>query len=229
MYTGSGYAANNPTWDVEDSIWKADIIYELLKKNHIATEKIIEIGCGAGGILQHLAGKESAIKKLEGYDISPHAIRLAKEKESDRIKFFNEDFLAKNIQKAGLILVIDVVEHIGDFYKFLQKIRTKGEQFIFHIPLDLSCRTILKPHVLLQQRQAVGHIHYFSKEMVEWILKDTGYTIRDWVYTKPVTDTKPADSFKRVIKKTLRNLSFSLNENLSARLWGDYSMMILAQ
>jgi hypothetical protein len=100
---------------------------------------------------------------------------------------------------------------------------------MFHIPLDLSCRTILKPHILLQQRESVGHIHYFSKELVQWMLKDTGYEIIDWMYTKPMLDLKPPGTFKRRIKKILRNASFSINKDLSAKLWGSYSMMILAK
>ena len=87
----------------------------------------------------------------------------------------------------------------------------------------------MKPHVLLQQRQSVGHIHYYSKEMAEWALQDTGYAIVDWVYTKPVVDINKPDSFKRFIKKTLRNISFSINKDWSAKKWGGYSMMILAK
>lgn len=229
MYTGAKYFANNPTWDAEDSSWKADVIYELIKKNKFSVEEIVEVGCGAGGILECLANRDSSIRKLRGYDISPDAIRLAKMKENDRLTFFNEDFLVKGDSFAPVILMIDVVEHIGDFYKFLKMVRAKGSLFVFHIPLDLSCRTILKPHVLLQQRLAVGHLHYFSKEMVEWSLKDTGYTIIDWLYTKPVTDSQRTSSFKQKIKKKLRNASFSLNKDLSVKLWGGYSMMILAQ
>jgi hypothetical protein len=100
---------------------------------------------------------------------------------------------------------------------------------VFHIPLDVSARTIMKPHVLLQQRQSVGHIHYFSKEMAIWALQDTGYDIIDWVYTKPVVDVTRADSFKRFIKKTLRNISFAINKEWSVKKWGGYSLMILTK
>jgi hypothetical protein len=100
---------------------------------------------------------------------------------------------------------------------------------VFHIPLDLCCRTLLKPHVLMQQREAVGHIHYFSKEMVLWMLKDTGYEVMDWRYTKSMLDLLPQSSLKNKLKKTLRHLSFSLDEEKSVKYWGGYSMMILAK
>jgi len=51
----------------------------------------------------------------------------------------------------------------------------------------------------------------------------------DGTYTKPVTDEEPLDSFKRSVKKYLRNISFSIHKDISAKLWGGYSMMILAK
>ena len=145
------------------------------------------------------------------------------------MKFYNEELTQQEYIHSDVLLMIDVLEHVDDYYGMLRHLKPMSNHFVFHIPLDLSCRTIIKPHVLLQQRTSVGHIHYFSKEMVQWMLKDTGYEIIDWVYTKPVVDVNPPDGFKRRIKKYLRNISFSLNKDLSAKLWGNYSMMILAK
>jgi 2-polyprenyl-3-methyl-5-hydroxy-6-metoxy-1,4-benzoquinol methylase len=112
------------------------------------------------------------IKQLSGYDISPQAIALADQVQSENLKFFQEDIFQSKPEVSDLLLVIDVLEHIDDFYGFLRNIKTRGRNFVFHIPLDLSSRTIMKPHVLFQQRQSVGHIHYFSKEMILWALPD---------------------------------------------------------
>lgn len=229
MYIDGTYLKNNPDWGLKDAGWKGEIISHLLKKNNITPTTIIEVGCGRGAVLKALSNDLSKNVKFTGYDISPQAIAMAKELETDNLHFYNEDMLQVNNMHTDLLLMIDVLEHIDDYYNFLGEIRSKSEFFVFHIPLDLACRTILKPHVLMQQRNAVGHIHYFTKEMVEWALKDKGYTIVDWVYTKPVIDVYPSDSFKRSIKKMLRNLCFSINRGLSAKLWGGYSMMILAK
>lgn len=229
LYTSGVYVENNPTMDIADAKWKVDIIYRLLQKNHIVASTVIEIGCGAGENLVELAKRDDTINKLAGYDISPQAIELASRKSTDKIGFFNKDLIIDENITTDLMMAIDVVEHIDDYYGFLRKLKNKSKYFVFHIPLDLSCRTVMKPHVLLQQRQSVGHIHYYTKEMVEWALNDTGYQVLDWAYTKPVVDTRPADSFKRSVKKTLRNLSFAINKDWSAKKWGGYSMMILAK
>jgi len=229
IYTNGEYFKNNPGWDIADAGWKTAVISDLLKKNNIAATEVIETGCGAGGILAALANLEPGIKQLTGYDISPQAIELARKNESGRVRFFNADITTTEIKQTELMLVIDVVEHVDDFYGFLRKLKPKSKYFMFHIPLDLSCRTVMKPHVMLQQRQSVGHIHYFTREMAEWALQDTGYEIIDWVYTKPVVDVEPADSLKRVIKKMLRNISFAVNKEWSVKKWGGYSIMALAK
>jgi SAM-dependent methyltransferase len=229
IYIDGTYLKNNPEWGVKDAKWKAQIIYRLLQKNNIASNEIIEVGCGAGGILECLSHDIGKNAKLTGYDISPQAIAIAKKLENESLHFYNEDITNNKDIRTDLLLMIDVLEHVDDYYNFLGDMRYKSDHFVFHIPLDLACRTILKPHVFLQQRNTVGHIHYFSKEMVLWALKDKGYTVIDWLYTKPVVDIDPPDSFKRGVKKLLRNFSFSINKDLSAKLWGGYSIMILAK
>ena len=230
MYINGEYFENNPTWDVEDSPWKAKIINSIMERNRIAVNELVEVGCGAGGILTSLAEKNPQIRTLRGYDISPQAIRLAEKRKSERIDFYLGDFVNDNLPaNADVILVIDVLEHVSDYYGFLQKLKDRASYFIFHIPLDLSCRTILKPHVMLQQRQTVGHLHYFSEEMIWWFLKDSGFRVIDWEYTKPITDTRRSVSFKQSVKKKLRNFSYNINKKITVKLWGDYSLLILAQ
>jgi len=230
IYTNGEYFENNPTWDVEDSPWKADIINSLIERNRISANKIVEVGCGAGEILTSLAEKNPDIKTLKGYDISPQAISLAENRKSQRVQFYLGDFINGDQRTSvDVILVIDVLEHVSDYYGFLQKLKSKSRYFVFHIPLDLSCRTILKPYIMHQQRKAVGHLHYFSEEMVWWFLKDSGFTVIDWEYTKPVTDIRESGSFKQYIKKKLRNVSYNINKKKSVKLWGGYSLMILAK
>jgi SAM-dependent methyltransferase len=230
IYTDGTYLSNNPTWHDEDSPWKAEHIESLLKKNKIEVDDVVDVGCGAGGIIYELSGRMPLVKKFRGYDVSANAIALAEKYKSERVSFNNVDFIENPPnERAGLLLMIDVVEHVEDYYRFMRQIRKCSKYFVFHIPLDLSCRTLIKSHVLLQQRESVGHLHYFSKEMVLWLLKDTGYEIIDWNYTKPITDCNKASTFKRWAKKILRNISFSISKTASDKLWGGYSMLILAR
>ncbi len=228
MYINGQYLRNNPGWGVEDSQWKADIIADLMKKNNIVPAAVSEAGCGVGAILENLSKQFPSIGRFTGYDISPQAIEQAQQRKNERLHYEAVDITKQEMKHHPLMLVIDVIEHLEDCYGFLQKIKSEADHFIFHIPLDLSCRTVFKPHVLLQQRQSVGHIHYFTEETARWLLQDSGFRIVDSVYTKPVTDWQKSNSAWRAIKKTLRNFSYAINKPLSVKLWGNYSIMVLA-
>ena len=226
FYTEGAYLTSNPDWHQVGSKWKAGLVLDFIKKFQIPHGSVTEVGCGAGEILVQLAKQLEPGSVLKGYDISPQAIQIATKKETEQLRFFLGDYTILNQEKADLILVMDVIEHIDDVYSFLRKLRVTGRNFIFHIPLDLSCRTILKPHVMLQQRTSVGHIHYFTEETVLWLLNDTGYKTEHFIYTKPEVDLVKAASIKQWVKKMLRKFSFALNKKLSVKLWGGYSLLL---
>jgi ubiquinone/menaquinone biosynthesis C-methylase UbiE len=226
LYTSGTYLKNNPGWHQEGSKWKADLVYDFIKRFNIPAAQVTEVGCGAGEILVQLAKQLGPAAVLKGYDISPQAIRIAKEKETEQLRFFPGDYTKIYSSKVDLILVIDVIEHVEDIYSFLRALKPAGRNFIFHIPLDLCCRTILKPHVMLQQRTSVGHIHYFTEETALWLLRDTGYVIEHFIYTKPEIDLVKPQTVKQWIKKVLRRSSYAVNKKLSVKLWGGYSLLL---
>lgn len=227
IYTKGKYLENNPNWHVEDSPWKADQIIKIMKKNKLHSSSICEVGCGAGEILSQLLAKMPDDVSFVGCDISPQAIELCKQKERDRLKFYLGEFppIADNFD---VILAIDVIEHIENYYDFLREIRKRGEHKVFHIPLDISAQSVLRASPLIKQRQAVGHIHYFIKETVLAALSDAGYEIKDYFYTGAAVD-RPARSFASNIVRLLRKMLFFINPDLSVRLLGGYSLMVLAK
>lgn len=228
MYTDSQYLHQHPTWDGEEAVLKAAWINEMIKKLQLPITDVIEAGCGSGRILSELS-KQHPAAHFRGFDVSPQAISIAKQYENNLISFHEADLLKDSTASAELLLLIDVLEHVPDYYGLLEGLHSKAKHFIFHIPLDLCCRTILKPELLMQQRQSSGHIHYFSKEMVLWMLHDTGYQVMDWWYTKPTSDLQSEPGIKNKTKKSIRNLSFNLSKDRAVKWWGGYSMLIAAR
>jgi hypothetical protein len=56
FYTEGEYYSNNPTWDTEDSAWKAKQLFDLFKKENIKNINFItEVGCGAGKVLYNFS------------------------------------------------------------------------------------------------------------------------------------------------------------------------------
>jgi Methyltransferase domain len=118
-----------------------------------------------------------------GYDISPQAFELSKEKANGRLKFKLADFRQEKDTFFDLILILDVIEHLENYYSFLREIKPKGHYKILHIPLDLSVQTVVRSHGLSQVRRSYGHIHYFTKKIALEMLKDVGYDVIDCCYT----------------------------------------------
>jgi methylase of polypeptide subunit release factors len=77
IYESGEYLAQNPTWHVEDSEWKASKVLKALERLKIAPASLCEIGCGAGEILRQLHSHLPDCK-FTGYEISPQAYALAK-------------------------------------------------------------------------------------------------------------------------------------------------------
>jgi len=228
QYTDGQYLEKNPSFHVEDSAWKAGNIAGLLKKNGMRPHRVAEVGCGAGEILRVLGESLPADAELSGYDISPQAIGLARARESERLRFFNEDLLALPVEPPfDLLLCIDVFEHVDDYLGFLRRLRGYARHFVFHIPLDLSVSAVLRNGTLSRTRDASGHLHYFSKETALATLRDAGYEVIDSQYTPGGLD------LPRKLKTRLawlpRKVMFHLHPDMGARMFGGFSLLVLAK
>ncbi len=228
IYTSGQYLAKNPDWHVEESPWKAQQILRMLAQNHIVPSTICEVGCGAGEILKQLQEQLKGETRFWGYDISPQALELAKSRTSERIQFKLADIRQENNEFFDLILVMDVIEHLEDYFSFLREIKPKSQYKILHIPLDLSAQTILRRNGLLKVREAYGHIHYFTKEIALQMMKDAGYEVLDYFYTARATEM-PAHEITRKLLKLPRKLLFTIHRDLAARILGGWSLIIFAQ
>jgi cyclopropane fatty-acyl-phospholipid synthase-like methyltransferase len=228
MYLSGKYMEKNPTWHVEESPWKAKQVIRMLRQNQIILETICEVGCGAGEVLGQLQKYVGDDCFLWGYDISPQAFELSKRKANDRLQFKLADLRQEKDAYFDLILVMDVIEHIEDYFSFLRGIRPKSQYKILHIPLDLSVQTILRRKGLLRVREAYGHIHYFTKEIAIQMLKDVGYELLDYNYTARATELS-TDKIQRNLLKLPRKILFAIHKDWAARILGGWSLLVLAK
>ncbi|MDO8998470.1 MAG: class I SAM-dependent methyltransferase [Bacteroidota bacterium] len=227
IYNDSTYLNNNPTWHEEDSVFKSNKIIELINRSQFKFETVCEIGCGSGEILVQLASKFKENVNLVGFDISKDAIAIAKKKETHRIKFEEKDICDSNNKNFfDLVLVIDVIEHIENYFHFLDAIKPKGKYTIFHIPLDMCVWTLFREKMLIESKERVGHIHNFTEDFILSILTDKGFKIIDKLYTEPTDEAK---SLKQKIVNLTRKIVFKLNKRFCTKTIGGYSILILAE
>ncbi|WMJ09611.1 bifunctional 2-polyprenyl-6-hydroxyphenol methylase/3-demethylubiquinol 3-O-methyltransferase UbiG [Nitrosomonas sp. sh817] len=228
MYDDGTYHENNPTWHEEDSPWKAKQIIKIIEKNRLNPQKICEVGCGAGEILNQLSLYFGTDKEFFGYEVSPQAYQLCLTKAKPNLTFQLSNLLSEDTEFLDIVLAIDVFEHIEDYFTFLRKLKNKAQYKIFHIPLDLSVQSVLRCSPILKLRRSVGHIHYFTKETALETLNDTGYKVIDYFYTGNTIDL-PNRGWKASLMKIPRKLAFSINNDLAVRVLGGYSLLVLAE
>lgn len=228
IYENGEYLNNNPGWHEEDAPWKAAQIIKILNANKITPKRVCEIGCGSGAVLSNIAKYFDSSVKFSGYEISPHAFAICKNHKANNVSFYLGDPFNQDLEKFDVAIAADVIEHVEDYFSFLRNLKPKSEYKIFHIPLDISVQMVVRCSPIIRARERVGHIHYFTKETALATLKDTGYEILDYFYTPGLLEL-PNRSWKSKILKIPRKLMFYLNRDITVRILGGYSLLVLTK
>ena len=184
-----------------------------------------------GAILNALSSRYDGEEcSFDGYDISPHAIAMARQNKNPRIRYFLEDpLIEKNDKHYDILLMIDVFEHVRDYMGFVESSRAKADYKIFHIPLELSASSILR-NTLLESRRSVGHLHYFTAESALATLKEMGHEIIDYHFTSGAIDLyRQHPSLKTAIANVPRWFVSKFSVPLTARLFGGFSLLVLTR
>jgi hypothetical protein len=224
-YLTQEYFINNPSWDIEDSFWKAQHIDRILKSTSINPSSICEIGCGAGVILASLRDLYPN-SDFTGYDIAPDAQRFWGKHIDRKIKFYLEDFFNHNNKIFDVIAVIDVIEHIADPYLFLSKLHNSAKYYIFHIPLDLCMFNLVRKNALINLRKKVGHLHYFTKEIALEIFRESEYKLILWQYSG-LSFTAPRRTWKTKLASIPRKIIGHLNKDFGVKVLGGESLWVM--
>jgi hypothetical protein len=225
IYVNGTYLEHNPTWDIEDSAWKAQLILEMVNKHKLTPLTICEIGCGAGEVLKQLQAKMPEDCTFVGYEVSPQVFEQCTARASKRLRFEFKDFTQETGVSFDLLLFADVIEHIEDYLGFLRNVKTKGRYKIFKIPLEFTSIGAARGWPR-GSWDTLGHIHYFIKDTALQSLKDAGYTVIDYFYAREFNHPL---AHPHLILNLLRKVAFSLSNDLAVRLLGGCSLIILAE
>lgn len=226
-YESGTYLANNPSWDEEDSEWKADHVLQIMEQNRLSPKSIVEVGCGAGGVLAALHAVFPDIA-YSGFDIAPDASKFWEKYAASGIHFYVDDFLVKQTDHFDVLLLLDVFEHVPDPFAFLAGLLGRADYYIFHIPLDLSSVSVARESPLLAVRKKVGHIHYYTRGLAMALLEESGFQVVDWSYTGAAF-TAPQPTIRSRLASLPRRLLFALNRDLGARVLGGETLIVLAR
>ena len=225
-YLGADYLRQNPSWDSEDSPWKAGKVREMLVAHGLVPRSIVDVGCGAGIVLSELQ-RSYPSARMSGYDIAPDTEQFWEAARAQGIELAVGDFTATQTPPTDLLLALDVLEHLQDPFAFLERIRGRAAHYVFHFPLDLSASSVLREAPLLHVRRKVGHLHYYTRGLALALLEDCGYHIVDARYTGAAFNA-PQLGWKARIAHLPRRLIFAINRDWGARLLGGETLVVLA-
>jgi len=226
IYTDGTYLRNNPSWHAGDAAWKATHIGRMLERHRLRPATVCEVGCGSGEVTRALA-RQLPQARFVGVDISPDAIAIARAKADADLEFRVSD-ASETRTIYDLAMAIDVFEHVEDCFGFLRRLRSRARHKLLHIPLDLSALSVARASKLMTMRRTVGHIHYFTKDTALALLEDTGYRVVDHFYTAGSTELRNL-GWKTRLLKLPRQALFAAHPDAAARIFGGYSLMVLAE
>lgn len=227
-YHSGEYLLQNPGWHEQDAGFKAEWAAQMLRKHPSAHTSVCDVGCGTGAVLRHLARYIPDIGACIGYDISETAIGLARAACTKGMEFHQADIarMPAPHQPYDLVLVMDVLEHLPDYFGFLEALAPYGKRYVMHIPLDMCVWSLMREGILIASKQRVGHLHAFTEDFILSILADHGYYVLDHFYTPPLTQ---AVGIKQKIVVAARKFLYALSPKLCTKTIGGYSILVLAE
>ena len=162
---------------LEDKHWwfvaRRRILFSIIEKIMIDTPRklLVDVGCGTGGTLLGLEQKYGYL----GIDVSERAIATAKLKRPDgkfRCGRMPED-LQDISSKAGLFMLMDVLEHVKDDFKFLSDVVSlakTGTNILITVPAN---KVLWSNH-----DETAGHVRRYEQEQLTALWKDLPVHVR---------------------------------------------------
>ncbi len=152
--------------------------YEYIKKNYLQSldEKIIEIGCNDGTMLNFFENKNSCL----GFEPSSNIANIAKDKKLKIISdFFSSEALEANkfINETKIIYAANVICHIPDLnnlIKSIDKFLNKKGLFIFEEPYLGSMISKNSYDQIYDE-----HVYIFSVSSIKKIFKEFNFDLID--------------------------------------------------
>ena len=234
-YINGDYLAHNPTWDIEHSSRKAKDIFSVVSDEWLrsifesGSGKVLEIGCGVGGVLYNFSQKlesKSIAHRAVGCDISPTAVERAKEKFGHAVEFYFAR-TPKVEEKASLILLIDVVEHVENPKEFFELVKGCSEHFVIRLPLDNSLwnRMLNK---LPELKERLGHLRFFNYKTALKFVESNGLEVINYSFTDNFTDINNRPTIVSKLMYPVRVITSKISRKINSLLWGGNSIVIFA-
>lgn len=150
-------------------VYRHRLVAKLVEANN--PKSVVDLGCGQGDFLQFLDKRNPSIE-LRGIELSSTGTKITKSKVN-RANVIQADVLSNNfdptaMSKSNIGTCIEVLEHLDDAPKFLQRaaqLIASGGILIVTVPS--GPRTAFDIHI--------GHRQHFDRKSLKNLLEDSGF------------------------------------------------------
>src|SRR4051794_16446468 len=153
---------------------KAAHIHALVTRANLNPQRIVEIGCGDGALLEALTIGEA----LDGFEIAEEAAALARRRilpRVGRIEAYDGEHIPAADDAYDLAILSHVVEHIPDPAPVLAEAARLARHVIVEVPLENN-QSAKRPHIR-QEAARIGHVHEFDREAVRMLMREAGLIV----------------------------------------------------
>lgn len=167
-------------YDYDELKQKNKYYYDFMKKmvidiaNRFSYNSVLDVGCGTGEILNALNPDKGI-----GIDISSNMIELSK-KKFKKFDFIASDFDRLELKrKFDLILIIDLIEHLGDINRTIIKLNELSDKkttIVISSP-SYYWKAILYIGEKLKMKMPEGSHRWIPPKTLKRVIKDKGFSI----------------------------------------------------
>lgn len=188
-------AFGNPAYDIRDldydDYWAARAPSEVQPRYPIIGRQIddgsrvLDVGCGDGGMLQYLKEQRSDLREL-GIDVSSEAVQRAKDRGVNASQTPLEEIAARD-ERFDYVIMSEVIEHVAEPEAYIRQAwRLTGRALLLSFP-----NIAYWPHRLrlLLGRFPVQWVHHPGEHLRFWSLKD----FDPWLRRSALRETTGAD------------------------------------
>jgi 2-polyprenyl-3-methyl-5-hydroxy-6-metoxy-1,4-benzoquinol methylase len=142
--------------------------------------RLLDIGCGPGFFVEaaHEAGWDAW-----GVELNRHAVAWANEHGLDHVGVGSLDHLDHAEASFDCVTMFDVIEHVHDpragLTEAARVLRPGGVLILITPDAGSVAARLLGPR-WLEYRRAPEHLHFFTRDSLARLLRDTGFTPLDW-------------------------------------------------
>ena len=175
----SNKSSNHKKYETKNPV-KAHFIKNFKKtfteiEDFMDNNKICDLGCGEGFIINHLLSKNPTLN-IQGYDLEESAIKIAKELNPSAsfgtVNVTNIDEAIKN-QQFDYVLLMEVLEHIPEFEKVLKQVQQmKFKKFIISVPNEplFSYGNLIFGKNIKRLGKDIEHVNFWNEKTFKTLL-----------------------------------------------------------